>query len=157
MEADAAVRIAAGSTIFQVTFNGTTYLGKLATYLMVATCVQRYLKHEVAFTLCNKTIVKHSFLAVWHFAVISTGCVLLLVARQPMGKRFLKLRRLVCDNRQVSFLHSLMLGKHFVKSGQGLARFGKKHDTAHGTIQPVNDAKKDIAGLLVLLFEICLY
>ncbi len=98
MEANAAVGIAAWRTILQVAFDGTAHLGELTAYLMVATGMQRDFKQEVAFRLCHDTIVEHSLLAAGHFTVVSSGCILLFVARQPMRKGAFWLGRLVGNN-----------------------------------------------------------
>jgi hypothetical protein len=40
MKANAAIRIGAGRTVFQIPLDGTSHLGQLASYLMVATGLQ---------------------------------------------------------------------------------------------------------------------
>ena len=157
MEANAAVGIAAWRTILQVAFDGTAYLCKLTAYLMVATGMQRNFKQDVAFRLCNNTIIEHGFLAVWHFSVVGSGRVLFLVSRQPMRKRTFQLRRFVCDNGKISLPDSLVLGKHPVESRQSLACFGKEDDAADGTVQPVDHTEIDVTGLLVLVLQLSLH
>lgn len=50
-----------------------------------------------------------------------------------------------------------MLSKQLVESGQSLARLGKEDYATYRTIQPVNDPQKDVAGLLVLVFQVSLH
>jgi hypothetical protein len=86
MKADASVGIASRCSVFQVAANGTSHLRKLAPYLMMSSGMQFYFEQEVAFRLGNEAIVEYGFLAAGDFSVVSSGCVLLLVACQPMSE-----------------------------------------------------------------------
>ena len=48
MERNAAVGVAARSPVLQVAFDGAAHLGKLTAYLMMAACMKRHFKEEVA-------------------------------------------------------------------------------------------------------------
>ena len=124
---------------------------------MMAASLQFYFEEEVAFALCHNTIVEDSLLAAWHFAVVGTGCVLLLVARQPMRKRPFLLRRTVGNDGEVGLLDCLMLGKHLVEPGQSLACLGKQDNAADRTVQPVNNTEIDVTGLLILVLQVSLH
>ena len=51
----------------------------------------------------------------------------------------------------------LLLREHLVESRQGLARPGEKDDSAHGSVDTVDDAHEDVAGLCVFLFDVLLH
>ena len=125
MQANASVRIATWGTIFQVAFYGESYLCQLASNLMVATCMQLYLKEVIALAGCYEPVVQYGFLGVGYFAVIGLGGIRLLVAGEPVCQRSALLWRLVADNGPVCLLYLLVFGKEFVQAGEGLAGFGK--------------------------------
>ena len=55
------------------------------------------------------------------------------------------------------FLLYFLFFELLIHSGQGLARAGIQDDPAHRPVQPVDDAQKYIAGLIVFFFEILFY
>lgn len=157
MERDAAVGVAAWCAVLQVALDGAAYLGELAAYLVVTASMKRHLEEEVAVALCHEAIVEHRLLAVRNLTVVGSGCVLLLVAREPMRERAFWLRRPGSDDGKVGLPDGLMLGKHLIEPGQSLTRLGKQHNAADWTVEPVNHTKIDVPWLLIPVLQVILH
>ena len=74
-----------------------------------------------------------------------------------MGEGASLLRWPCTHDGQVSLLHLFVGGEHLVEPGKRLARLGKQHHAAHGTVQAVHHTQIDVAWLGVLLLQIALY
>ena len=157
MKADAAIRIAARSPILQVATDGTTHLGQLASYLVVATRLELNLQQIIAFRMGHDTIAEHRALAARHLAVVGTSLVGTLVARQPMRERSLLLRRAVGHDGPIRLADPLMLRKEGIQAGQSLAGTRKKYDTTNGAIQTMDNTKEDVTRLLVTSLQVVLH
>ena len=124
MQADAAVRIGAGKTIFQVAFDWASHLGKLATDLVMTACLQVYSQQIIVVRASNHFIMQDRFLGIRPFRVISIALVLLLVANQPVHQLSLFCRRTVLHDRPIGLLY-FADPEHLVQTGERLARLGK--------------------------------
>ena len=57
----------------------------------------------------------------------------------------------------VGLLDLLMATEHLVQPRERLARAGEEHHAAGGTVEAMGNAKEDLAGLVVFLFNISLH
>ena len=156
MKADAAVGVAALGSVFQVTLDGTAYLGKLAANLMVTTCLQIDLQQTVAVAPPNQAVTEFCAFAVGHFALVSVGFVLLLVADQPMNQGAGGLWRRCSRDGPVG-LADFARGEHFVEPRQCFAGTGKEHDATDRTVEPVNHTKEDVAWFGIRFLDVLLH
>ena len=124
MQADAAVRIRTGKTVFQVAFDRASHLGKLATDLVMTACLQVYSQQIIVVRAGNHFIMQDCFLGIRPFRVISIALILLLVANQPVHQLSLFCRRTVLHDRPIGLLY-FADPEHLVQTGERLARLGK--------------------------------
>ena len=156
MERDAAIGIAACSTVFQVTLDGASYLAQLATYLMMSARVEFYLQQPVTVRGGYDLIVKNGLLAARHLTLVCTGLVSLLIAGQPVGQRTLHLRRTCRHNGPICLADSTRT-EHLTQTAQRLAGTGKEYKSADGSVQPMYYTQEDVARLMVTLGDVLFY
>ena len=70
VERDTAIGIAARRTVFEVSLDGHAQRRKLATYLMVAACVEAHLQKVIAVAATDDAIVEYGSLAAGHFPLM---------------------------------------------------------------------------------------
>ena len=161
VQADASVRIAARSAVFEVAANGGKAGCELAADLVMAAGVQLDFNESITFGYSYFAIFQNSLFCAIYFARVSEGAVLLFVAGEPVGQQR-RLRRAGClhvGRRQDGVIGLAYLSgtEHFVQPGEGLARTGKDNDTAYGPVEPVDNAEKNGAGLGVFFLDIGFY
>ena len=153
MQTDAAVWITARSAILQVALNGASHLCQLASYLMMATCMQLYFQKEIAFAGGYKSVIQYRFLRVWYLTFVSLGCVCLLVTCQPMCQGAALLRWFVGHNGPVGFPYLLMFGKELVQAGRALLVFAKSTTPDTGLSRRCTTPRNTFPGLLYFSFR----
>ena len=84
--------------------------------------------------------------------VYHEGFVEFLVAEEPVFQMAFRLRGKVFDYGMVDFATVALL-EDFVHAREGLAGLGEEDDAADRTVEPMDDAAEDIAGLLVADLE----
>ena len=151
MQGDAAVGIASWSAIFQIALYGAAHLGQLASYLVVASCVQVYFQQVVSVARGYQFIIQHCLLGTRHLSVVGTCRVVLFLAGKPVCQRALGRLWAVLDYCPIGLAYIVVLGKHLVQAWQGLACLGKKHHARYGPVQTVHYAKVHVARFVVLL------
>ena len=156
VERNATVGVGAWSTILKVALDGTTDFSQLAPYLVVASCVQFYLKQPVTVAAGKDTIVQNGLLGTGNLAVVGACRIVLRVAGKPVSERSLLLWRLVGYDGPIGFLHGAC-AEHLAESAEGLAGAGKKNQTADGAVQSMHHAEEHFPGLLVLFLDVCLH
>ena len=154
MQADASVRIAAGSAIFEVASYGASHLCQLASNLMMAACAEMHLKEIIAVGLAQQLVVQDRLLASGHLAVIGFRLVAFRVAGEPMRQGAFRMGRRRGRKRQIGLPHPVVLGKKLVHAAQSLAGAGKTDDATNGAVQAVDHANEHLSGFLVLLLDI---
>ena len=126
-QGDAAVGVAAASTILQVALDHSADGCQLATYLMVAARKEVDLDKVVTVAMREYLVPEYGFLGILYLMVVGIALVLLLVAHEPMDERTLLqpfihregLGGRPLHNSPVGLMH-LTIGKHLVESGQRL-------------------------------------
>ena len=81
--------------------------------------------------------------------------ILLLITHEVVLQRVGLLRRAGGDDGPVALPH-LATAEELVHTAQSLARLGKDHEASDGSVEAMDDAEEDIAGLLILLLEVAL-
>ena len=157
VQGDAAVGIAAWSTVFQVALYGAAHLGQLASYLVVASGVQVYFQKVVPVARGNEPVVQYRLLRTWHLPVVGTCRIVLLVASEPVCQCALWNLRTVLHYCPVGLAHVFVPGKHLVQAWQSLAGLGKKHHARYWPVQTVHHTQVHVAWLVVLLLQPLLY
>ena len=124
MQADAAVRIRSGITVFQVAFDWAALLGMLATDLVMTACLQVYSQQIIVVRASNHFIMQDRFIGIRQLRFISIALILHLVANQPVHQLSLFCRRTVLHDRPIGLLY-FADPEHLVQTGERLARLGK--------------------------------
>ena len=80
VQADASIGVRTWVAIFQVSLDGASHFGQLATYLVMAACLQVYFQQAIVVRVSDGLVMQHGHLAARLLCVVSVAFVLLLVA-----------------------------------------------------------------------------
>ena len=152
MKANASIRIGTGRTILEVSLDGATHLGQLATNLMVTPGHQLYLQQMIMDRTGNHPIAQQGLFAILHFAVVGIRFVLLLVPHKPMHQFAFSFSRTVLHHCPIDFMY-VAHTEHLIQARKSLARLGKNDQATHRTVETMGDTNKHITRLLILLLQ----
>ena len=103
--------------------------------------------------MADKLIMQYSFLGIFYFLIVCIRLILFLVTYQIVYQLTLRFLGALFHYRPIGLFH-LTVTEHLIQSGQCLARFGKHHQSADGTIQAVGHPNENIARLIIFLFQV---
>lgn len=152
MQRNAASRIGTRETVFQISLDGATHGGQLATDLMMPARLEIDFEQAVAVAPAHQPVMQDGLFGAGALMIINIRLVLLFVTDQILFQGTLRLSGGVLDDGQVGFVH-LAVAEHLVEPRQGLAGTGKDHHSRHGPVQTMRHAQEDIARLVVFFFD----
>lgn len=153
-EADTSAGIASGCAVLEVSLDRATEGGELATDLMMAPRMELDLHEVVAVARSQESVGEAGKLGPWGIGTSGSdiALILLFVAYEVLLQGIGEPRGTRRDDGPVA-LGDFARAEELVHSAQRLRCLGEDHEPAYGTIESMDDAEIDVAGLLVLLFE----
>ncbi len=149
VEADAGVGVGAGSAVFEVPFDGTSYATQLAANLVVAARKQFYLNEMIIVSTAEPAVIQPGQFGPRTLRGY-VRLVLGLVLDEPVLQMPFRRLGLGAAKRPVGFVDAAFAQQR-PEPAEGLAGLGEDADSADRPVEPVRNSQEDLPWLGVAL------
>ena len=152
LKRNAAVGVAARSTVLEVALDGAADGRQLRPDLVLAAGNQIHLQQPVALAGSDDTVLEHRLLVTLARNDAHAGLVALLHALEVVGERALLLGGAIAHDGPVGLV-DIALAEQLIHAGQPFAGLGHDDQAAGRSVDAVGHAQEHVAGFVIFLLD----